>query len=355
MKVLITGICGFVGRWIAQGIAEFKQDVQLIGFDNLCRPGSELNRADLKQLGAQLFHGDLRCPSDLSAVPAADWVIDCAATTSVLAGTPGHASSRQLHEHNLIGTLNLLEYCRQHQSGLILLSTSRVYSIHQLRSVPLKEVDNAYCPDLTQDLPAGVSEHGIAESFSTAAPISIYGATKLSAEVMAAEYALAYGFPLRINRCGVMAGAGQFGRPDQGIFAFWIHSHYRRRPLKYIGCKGTGYQVRDCLHPIDVAQLVCQQIDCGMDDSKPTVVNLGGGMDSACSLNQLTAWCDKKFGSHPVLASNEERPFDLPWVVLDSQLAKEAWNWQPQRTVESILEEIAHHAEENPDWLEQSL
>src|SRR5439155_1377744 len=96
---------------------------------------------------------------------------------------------------------------------------------------------------------------GVAENFPITPPVSLYGATKLASEVIALEYGEAFGLPIWINRCGVLAGAGQFGIPDQGIFAFWINSYLRRRPLKYIGFDGQGHQVRDCLHPRHVAAL----------------------------------------------------------------------------------------------------
>jgi CDP-paratose 2-epimerase len=65
--------------------------------------------------------------------------------------------------------------------------------------------------------------------------------------------AKAFDFPVHVNRCGVLAGAGQFGKADQGIFAFWVHSYRNKRPLKFIGFDGAGHQVRDCLHPSDLA------------------------------------------------------------------------------------------------------
>ncbi|EMI17872.1 CDP-tyvelose epimerase [Rhodopirellula maiorica SM1] len=352
MKILITGICGFVGRWIAEGLLDSRSDLQLIGIDNLARSGSESNRQKLHSMGVHFIHGDLRCRSDLDAIPQVDWVIDCAALPSVLAGTAGHSSSRHLTEHNLLGTLNLLEYCRQHQSGLILLSTSRVYSIRDLASLPLIDDGDTFALDLESRLPAGVSNAGIDESFSTTPPVSIYGATKRASETMAWEYAEAYQFPLRINRCGVLAGAGQFGRADQGIYSYWIHSHLRQRPLRYIGFGGSGRQVRDCLHPWDVARLVDKQITSAMDPTKPVIANVSGGIESARSLSQLTQWCNEQFGNHVVTSSEEERPFDLPWIVLNSRLARDAWQWQPSRSTDDILSEIADHARQHPDWLE---
>jgi len=69
-------------------------------------------------------------------------------------------------------------------------------------------------------------------------PLSLYGSTKLASETLALEYGAAYGFPVWINRCGVLAGAGQFGTAKQGIFLFWLHAWHSRRPLRYIGFGG---------------------------------------------------------------------------------------------------------------------
>jgi CDP-paratose 2-epimerase len=84
--------------------------------------------------------------SDLENLPAADWVIDAAANPSVLAGVDGRSSSRQLIEHNLHGTLNLIEYCKRHKAGFILLSSSRVYSIPALASLPLRAEGPRFIP-----------------------------------------------------------------------------------------------------------------------------------------------------------------------------------------------------------------
>lgn len=352
MKILITGICGFVGSTIARRIKETHDDIALVGLDNLSRAGSELNRPRVTTLCDSFVHGDLRASEDLDSLPAVDWVIDAAAIPSVLAGTDGHASSRQLVNHNLTGTLNLLEYCRRTNAGLILLSTSRVYSIAPLSQLNLIPSLNRYEIDSDHKLPAGVSVEGISESFSTLPPVSLYGATKICSETMAMEYSHTFGFPLRINRCGVLAGAGQFGRADQGIFSFWIHSHLARRPLRYIGCGGTGYQVRDCLHPNDLADLITKQIAAGPNSEKPILNNVSGGITSSMSLCQLTDWCDTQFGNHQVTASCDVRPFDLPWIVLDSALARNTWQWSPRYNLNSILDEIADFARRNPHWLD---
>src|SRR5579863_4034115 len=147
MRVLITGICGFVGSSLAQGLLELRAGISIFGIDNLMRPGSELNRARLRELGVALVHGDIRMASDFESLPAVDWVIDAAANPSVLAGIQTGFNSRQLMEHNLLSVVNVLEYCKAHKAGLLLLSTSRVYSIPALVSLPLRSTNDAFCLD----------------------------------------------------------------------------------------------------------------------------------------------------------------------------------------------------------------
>ena len=200
MKILITGICGFVGSTLAQALLDAVPGLELVGIDNFIRPGAETNRAALKARGVRLFHGDLRAASDLDAIPAVEWVIDAAANPSVLAGIDGRSSSRQLIEHNLFGTVNLLEFCKAHRAGFILLSTSRVYSIAPLAALPVVVDHGAFRPDTEAELPPGLGPTGVRESFATAAPVSLYGATKLASEALALEYGETFGFPVWINR-----------------------------------------------------------------------------------------------------------------------------------------------------------
>ncbi|HWA88138.1 MAG TPA: NAD-dependent epimerase/dehydratase family protein [Opitutus sp.] len=346
MNLLISGVCGFVGSTLARELAA--RGDRICGFDNFIRPGSETNREHLKKHGVALVHADVRAASDIDALPPADWVIDAAANPSVLAGVDGRTSSRQLVEHNLAGTLNLLEYCKRHRAGLVLLSSSRVYSIAVLAALELGVEGAAFRPSLAS------FAAGLPESFPTTAPVSLYGATKLASEALALDYGESFDLPVFVNRCGVLAGAGQFGRADQGIFAFWINSHLRRRPLRYIGFGGHGHQVRDCLHPRDLVPLLEKQFAAPKISAADRIVNVSGGAASATSLRQLTAWCDARFGNHPVAGDAAPRTFDIPWLVLDHAKATRLWNWQPQTPRDAILDEIAAHAQAHPDWLDVS-
>jgi CDP-paratose 2-epimerase len=353
MRVLITGICGFVGSTLAREWLEAEPGLVVYGMDNFIRPGSEYNRTSLQKLGIKLFHGDIRMVSDFDNIPPVDWVIDASANPSVLAGVDGATSSRQLIEHNLMGTVNILEYCKRHNAGFILLSTSRVYSMAPLVKVAVEIKGEAFQLSDVHNLPPGLTTAGIAETFSTAPPISLYGSTKLASETLALEYGETFGFPVWINRCGVLAGAGQFGKADQGIFAFWINSWLHRRQLNYIGFSGMGHQVRDCLHPRDLISLIKKQTATG-PTAAVRVINLGGGKDNAISLAELSSWCRERFGEHAVSGVPEMRRFDIPWLVMDSALAGEIWGWRPETSLADNLEEIARHAEDHSDWLEIS-
>lgn len=353
MKILITGICGFVGSTLAVSLLEALPGIELFGIDSLIRPGSEENRRRLTNMGVKLIHGDIRCASDFEYLVAVDWVIDAAANPSVLAGVDGQTSSRQVVEHNLVGTINILEYCKRHRAGFILISTSRVYSIAELAKIKVAVCGDAFCLSQELYLALGLSAAGVSEAFSTTPPISLYGSSKLASEMLALEYGETFGFPVWINRCGLLSGAGQFGRADQGIVSFWINRYLHRLSLRYIGFGGKGYQVRDCLHPQDLTRLIEKQLR-NLSPTGTRVFNVGGGCNNMFSLAELSSWCAGRFGYHQVLESAEERNFDLPWLVMDSSTARDSWGWQPEIPLSAIWEEIASHAEANLNWLDIS-
>jgi CDP-paratose 2-epimerase len=150
----------------------------------------------------------------------------------------------------------------------------------------------------------------------------------------------------------VLAGASQFGIPEQGIFSYWVRAYALRRPLRYLGFDGSGCQVRDALHPHDLADLIWKQMHATFD--KPTVWNVGGGAGNATSLALLSAWCRAQFGPHEVQPDPRPRPFDVPWIVMDSGRASAHFSWTPRIPLDDILQEIAGHHRQHPDWLDLS-
>ena len=139
-------------------------------------------------------------------------------------------------------------------------------------------------------------------------------------------------------------------RQTKEYFLFGFTLSERKKPLNTSAFNGTGHQVRDALHPKDLVPLLSRQM-LEPDWEAPKIINLGGGVENSMSLKELSNWCEDRFGQNEVLASQDERPMDAPWIVMDSTTAQNAWNWSVKTKIDQILEEIASHAEKNPDWL----
>ncbi|MEM6822023.1 MAG: NAD-dependent epimerase/dehydratase family protein [Verrucomicrobiota bacterium] len=346
-SILILGGCGFVGAELAKMFSEDGARVSVI--DNLSREGSFVNVSTLREKGVAVFHGDIREPDDLKVAGEPDWIVDAAANPSVLAGTADF-TSRPLMMQNLGGSINAIEFAKDHGAGFILLSTSRVYNIDLLSNLEFSKKGMRFEPSL-RGKTLGISKIGISEKFSTAPPISLYGSSKLASEIVVLEYSCAFDIPVFVNRCGVIAGAGQFGKPDQGIFSFWLNAHLRRRSLSYIGFDGSGSQVRDCLHPRDLYRLLQSQIKKPEVSPGDRVVNVSGGIENSMSLAELNGWCDSRWTKRTATEAGADRKYDLPWVVLDNSKCRQVWGWAPEIGIEDILTEIADHAEKNPEWM----
>ena len=245
MRLLITGGAGFVGSTLALAFKRDHPDWVVVALDNLKRRGSELALARLRRGSVAFVHGDQRVPGDLEAAGPCDLLIDCAAEPSVHAGygsDPGYVVSA-----NLGGTVNCLEFLRRHGGDLVFLSSSRVYPIAALRALPLETAGGRFVLG-PQTSGAGWSAAGIAEDFSLVGPRSLYGASKLSAELLIAEYCEMYSMRALINRCGVLAGPWQMGKVEQGFVSLWLARHLYGGELVYSGFGGLGLQVRDILH-----------------------------------------------------------------------------------------------------------
>lgn len=345
MKILITGGAGFVGSNLAISFKKETPSSIVVVVDNLKRRGSELNLSLFRKLGIEFVHGDIRNWSDLENLSGNfDVFIEASAEPSVLAGVNG--SPHYLLQTNLLGTLNCLEFARKRAKTFIFLSTSRVYSLAPLNEINLLETPSRFEISKSQSY-SGVSESGISESFPTHLPRSLYGATKLASELIVQEYVHTYGLQAIINRCGVIAGPGQFGKADQGVFTLWVANHYFKRALKYTGFGGKGKQVRDLLHPMDLFSLVKKQLS-KIDDYSGEVFNIGGGQETSASLLELTSLCQEVVGSKmPIGEEPQTSPVDIPLYISDYSKAARSFDWQPQRSMRAIVEDIVIWIREN--------
>jgi CDP-paratose 2-epimerase len=337
VRVLITGGAGFVGSRLA---AAFRRDgADVVALDNLRRRGSEGNVTALARLGVRFVHGDVRHREDLDDLEGTfDVLVDASAEPSVHAGVGGAPS--YVIQTNLVGTLNCLELARSRAGALVFLSSSRVYSLAPLRGLALEERPTRLALRDGQAVP-GVSHHGIAEGFPTDGPRSLYGASKLAAELFVQEYAETFGLRAVIDRCGVISGAGQFGRSEQGVVALWVANHHFGLPLRYTGFGGEGKQVRDLLHPEDLYALVRIQLG-EIDRISGRAFNAGGGLPRSVSMLELTGLCREATGREVDIASvPETSPVDIPLYVSDNARAEAELGWTPERGPADIVAEIA--------------
>lgn len=338
MRILVTGGAGFVGASLARAFRRLDPDCTVVALDNLRRRGSELNLASLRAEGIEFQHGDIRQVSDLRDLPGNfDVMIEASAEPSVLAGLDG--SPDYLLDSNLVGTLNCLEFARSRVGAVVFLSTSRVYSIAPLRAIRLREEETRFEIEDEQEI-VGVGPAGVREDFPVLEPRSLYGATKLASELIIQEYADSYGLQAVVNRCGVIAGPGQFGKVDQGVFTLWVANHFFGKPLGYRGFGGEGKQVRDLLHPADLFDLIVKQLD-DVSSVRGQTFNVGGGRRVSTSLAELTSLCREIVGREVPLASDPQtHHVDIPLYISDHGRATSRFDWSPARDVRQIVTEI---------------
>ncbi len=351
MRVLITGGAGFVGGNLAVSLSGRHPDWELVAFDNLMRRGSELNLPRLREAGVEFRHGDVRDPADLAAAGAFDAIVECSAEPSVLAGFADASYSVQT---NLMGAFNCLERARQEDAFLVFLSTSRVYPVAPQLELELEEAETRFELAAAQPMP-GAGPAGIAEDFPMRGPRTLYGATKLSAELLIEEYAEAFALRAVVDRCGVIAGPWQMGKVDQGVFSWWLLSHHFGRPLSYIGYGGSGKQVRDLLHVEDLVDLVDEQL--GRPDRWAGVTaNVGGGREGSLSLLETTEICRDLTGNEvPIDTEAKARQGDVPVYLSDCSHLHSLTSWRPSREPRKVLQDLLSWTSEHEDDLRAAL
>lgn len=336
-RLLITGGAGFVGSNLAVSLARRHPEWEVLALDNLYRRGSELNLPRLEEVGVEFVKGDVREPEDLGALPRLDAMIECSAEPSVMSGVDGDTG--YLVHTNLTGAYNCLELARRDGAFMVFLSTSRVYPVAPQLEIKLEEAETRFEIAAEQELP-GVSPAGISEAFPLDGARTLYGTTKLAAELLIEEYRAALGVPAAIDRCGVIAGPWQMGKVDQGVFTHWMLAHHFRNPLTYIGFGGKGKQVRDLLHVEDLVDLVERQL-LDPDAWDGRTVNVGGGRECSLSLRETTEICRRLTGNEvaiePVL---ETRQGDVPVYLSDCARLFGLDEWRPRRDAEQVLADI---------------
>ena len=318
MKILITGGCGFVGSNLAIYLKKNRIGTRINSLDNLSRKGTILNLQRLKKNQIKNFKIDISNHRALQNLPKFDLVIDCCAEAAV------EASKKEIDRvfnTNLIGTFNILKKCKNDNSKIIFLSSSRVYSIDRLRKIK----KNNFL---------------INEKFDTFGPKSIYGFCKFSSEQLIKEFSLLYKIKYIINRLGVISGPWQFGKQDQGFVSLWIWRHIKKKKLSYIGFGGKGSQIRDVIHISDVCKLISLQIRKIRQINNLTI-NVGGGKKNTVSLKKLTKMCQKiTLNKMKIYSKKITSEYDIPYYATDNSKVKKIYKWNPKKSFFDIVEDV---------------
>jgi CDP-paratose 2-epimerase len=351
-KILITGGAGFVGSSLAIRLKQKYPQYTVCCLDNLKRRGSELNLPRLAAQGIQFVHGDVRNREDLYALSGITTIIEASAEPSVLAGLDN--APDYLINTNLMGAVNCLYLAAKEKADFIFISTSRVYPIETVNNISFTERDTRFTFAEQQEI-KGVTKAGIAEDFPTEGYRSIYGATKLAAEMLIGEFNKFCQVRTVINRCGVLTGPWQMGKVDQGVVVLWVARHFWKKDLGYFGYGGQGKQVRDILHIDDYFRLIDYQIH-HMDKVDGRLFNVGGGADVSVSLRELTALSETVSGnSVNIAAVKEDRQADIRIYLTDNSLVTGLTGWKPTISPAQIVADIHRWLSENEQMLKPIL
>lgn len=342
--VVITGSAGLIGSEGSSFFAGLGFDV--VGIDNDMRrvffgpAASTRQRRNWlsEQLGARYRHYDVdirdrdrvfaifeRYATDIALVihtaaqPSHDWAIKDPFTDFSI---------------NASGTLNLLEATRQHapDAAFIFTSTNKVYGDTPNR-LPLQELETRW--EIASDHPYVT---GIREDMSIDQTLhSLFGASKVSADVLVQEYGRYFGMKTACFRGGCLTGSGHAGTMLHGFLSYLMKCTVTGQPYTVFGYKGK--QVRDNIHSADLIQAFYAFFQA---PRSAEIYNIGGGRHSNCSMLEAIDLCQQISGRTLNWTYSEtNRIGDHMWWISDNGKFQQHYpNWQMRYNVPLILEEM---------------
>ncbi len=340
--ILITGSCGLIGSEAARHFV--RRHWQVIGLDNNSRAsffGPEAStrfqaRSLRREKGYHHFSLDVRAFPKLerifkqygnrlevilhtAAQPAHDWAADHPLTDFAI---------------NATGTLNLLELTRRFcpQAVFVFLSTNKVYGDTPNR-LPFRVGKTRF--DLPKNHPSYL---GIRETQPVDQSLhSVFGCSKLAADVLVQEYGRNFGLKTTCLRAGCLTGPGHAAVEQHGFLAYLMKCCATGKPYTIYGYEGK--QVRDNLHSQDVVAAIAAII--GRPNSGE-VYNLGGGRQNSCSIKEAIALCESITGKKLITKySSRSRAGDHVWYITNLKKFKTHYpRWHVTRNLAAILKEI---------------
>jgi len=335
MKVaIITGSAGLIG---SEAVVFFSKNFDLVvGIDNDLRQyffgqeaSTEWNRKQLSDTISNYVHYNI----DIRDVSALEKIfLQYNSDISLIVHTaaqPSHdwAAKEPLTDFsvNANGTLNLLEMTRQHcpKAVFIFTSTNKVYG-DTPNFLPLVELESRWEIDESHVY----FKEGINESMSIdQSKHSLFGASKVAADVLVQEYGKYFSIPTGVFRGGCLTGPNHSGTQLHGFLAYLMKCALTGQGYTIFGYKGK--QVRDNIHSSDLVNMFWhfyQDPKCG------EVYNAGGGRFANCSMKEAVSLCERIVGKKMNISySDTNRSGDHIWYISDLTKFKQHypnWNWK---------------------------
>lgn len=339
-KLLVTGSSGLIGSEVVAHFASRGWEVH--GVDNNTREtffgpegSTRWNQYRLQDTFEYFEHHELDIRDRAGVLSLLEGVRPDAVVHA--AAQPSHDLAAKIpfddFDTNAVGTLNLLEAVRQHvaEAPFVHLSTNKVYG-DAPNELDLVEEDTRWEYARPEDY------HGIAENFRIdQSKHSIFGASKLAADVMVQEYGRYFGMQTCCLRGGCLTGPSHSGVELHGFLSYLVKCNLEERTYTIFGYKGK--QVRDNIHSRDVARFIEQFIN------KPRsgeVYNLGGGRDNSCSILEAFDMISKISGKEMQYKySDVNREGDHICYISDLRKIKSHYpDWDLTVSLEQIFQEI---------------
>jgi len=342
--VVVTGSAGLIGaesvRFLAAegfDVLGIDNDMRRIFFGNEASTAWSRQRLEIEVKNYRHVDGDIRDATLMDSVFARYG----RAVTAVIhtAAQPSHdwaASDPQTDfTVNANGTLNLLEATRRHcpEAAFIFASTNKVYG-DAPNLLPL--VEQALRWELSPE--HSFAALGIDESMSIDSCLhSLFGASKLAADVVVQEYGRYFGMRTACFRGGCLTGPGHSGAKLHGFLAYLAKCAVTGAPYTVLGYKGK--QVRDNIHSYDLVNAFWHFIQAPRAGA---VYNIGGSRHSNCSMLEAIAACERLSGKPMNWSYSEHnRTGDHIWWISDvRRFQRDYPGWTYRYDIEAILAEI---------------
>ena len=339
-SILVTGSSGLIGSEVCTYFSA--NGFVIHGLDNNQRAAFFGPQGDTRWNQARLekeiqgFHHhelDIRDRAGVDALMASikpDVIVHTAAQ-------PSHDRAAAIpfddFDTNAVGTLNLLEAARQHcmESPFIHMSTNKVYG-DAPNNIALAELDTRW------DYADPQFANGIPESFTIdQSKHSLFGASKVAADIMVQEYGRYFNMPTCCLRGGCLTGPNHSGVELHGFLSYLIKCNLEQRQYTVFGYKGK--QVRDNIHSLDVARFMWE---FARNPRSGEVYNLGGGKQNSCSMLEAFEMAESLSGKKMnYVYSEQNRIGDHICYYSDlSKMKTHFPDWDITKSLENIFEEI---------------